>query len=74
MRTKSQCDMILKYLQTHKTGITPLQALQKFGCLRLSGRIYDLRDQGYDILTNMVEVKTADGDVARVAQYRLVER
>ena len=64
--------MILKYLQTHKTGITPLQALQKFGCLRLSGRIYDLRDQGYDILTNMVEVKTADGDVARVAQYRLV--
>ena len=72
MRTKSQNEMILKYLQTHKTGITPLQALQKFGCLRLSGRIYDLRDQGYDILTNMVEVKTADGDVARVAQYRLV--
>ena len=74
MRTKSQNEMILKYLQTHKTGITPLQALQKFGCLRLSGRIYDLRDQGYNILTNMVDVKTSDGDVKTVAQYRLVER
>lgn len=72
MRKKSQCEMILKYLQTHTTGITPLQALNKFGCLRLSGRIYDLKDQGYNILTNMVEVKTADGDVSRVAQYRLV--
>jgi hypothetical protein len=72
MRKKSQCELILKYLQTHTTGITPLQALNKFGCLRLSGRIYDLKDQGYNILTNMVEVKTADGDVSRVAQYRLV--
>ena len=72
MRKKSQCEMILKYLQTHTTGITPLQALNKFGCLRLSGRIYDLKDQGYNIMTNMVEVKTADGDVSRVAQYRLV--
>ena len=72
MRKKSQCEQILKFMQTHKTGITPLQALQKFGCLRLSSRIYDLKDQGYPILTNIVEVKTADGDVSRVAQYRLV--
>lgn len=74
MKTKSQNERILKYLQTHKTGITPLQALTKFGCLRLSGRIYDLRDQGYDILTSMIDVKTADGDTKTVAQYRLVER
>lgn len=74
MRTKSQCEMILKYLQTHKTGITPLQALDKFGCQRLSGRIYDLRDEGHNILTNMIEVKDRFGEVKRVAQYRLVER
>lgn len=72
MRTKSQCEMILKYLQTHKTGITPLQALDKFGCQRLSGRIYDLRDEGHNILTNMIEVKDRFGEVKRVAQYRLV--
>lgn len=29
MKTKSQNERILKYLQTHKTGITPLQALTK---------------------------------------------
>ena len=74
MKTKSQCDKILKYLQTHKTGITPLQALDKFGCQRLSGRIYDLRDEGHNILTNMIEVKDRFGEVKRVAQYRLVER
>ena len=74
MRTKSQCEMILKYLQTHKTGITPLQALDKFGCQRLSGRIYDLRDEGHNILTNMIEVKDRFGNAKRVAQYRLVER
>ena len=71
---KSQCEMILKYMQTHKTGITPIQALEKFGCLRLSGRIYDLRDQGYEIATNIIEVKNRFNDVAHVAQYRLVER
>ena len=71
---KSQCEMILKYMQTHKTGITPIQALEKFGCLRLSGRIYDLRDQGYEIATNIIDVKNRFNDVAHVAQYRLVER
>ena len=71
---KSQNEMILKYLQTHKTGITPLQALNKFGCFRLSGRIYELRDQGYKIITNMVDITTSDGDTKSVAQYRLVER
>ena len=71
---KSQNEMILKYLQTHRTGITPLQALNKFGCFRLSGRIFELREQGYKIMTNMVEITTSDGDTKSVAQYRLVER
>ena len=71
---KSQNEMILKYLQTHRTGITPIQALNKFGCFRLSGRIFELRDQGYKIITNMVEITTSDGDTKSVAQYRLVER
>ena len=74
MTKKSQCEMILKYLRTHKTGITQMKALEKFGCLRLSGRIYDLRDQGYDIVTNMIEVKNRYDEISRVAQYRLVER
>lgn len=68
---KSQCEQILQYLQTHKRGITPLKAMEKFGILRLSGRIYDLRDSGYDIITDIVEVKNRNGDTCRVAEYRL---
>ena len=71
---RSQNEMILKYLQTHRRGITQLKALEKFGCLRLSGRIHDLREQGYRIMTNIIEVENRNGDVSRIAEYRLVER
>lgn len=71
---KTQNERVLKYLQTHKRGITQLQALEKLGVLRLSGRIYDLRDQGYEIATNIIEVPNRYGVVSKVAEYRLVER
>ena len=30
----TQCEKILKYMQTHKRGITPLVAMEKFGIMR----------------------------------------
>lgn len=66
----SQADKILKYLQSHKRGLTPIEALQKFGCFRLSARIWELRDRGYDIRTD--NVKKEDGD-GRYARYFMVE-
>lgn len=30
-------------------SITPLDALKKYGCFRLSARIYNLRAEGYNI-------------------------
>ena len=65
-------DMILEYLQKHR-GITQAQAIEKFGCYRLSGRIYDLRSEGYNIITHMKEVKNRFGDTCHVAEYRLVK-
>jgi hypothetical protein len=47
--------------------ITPLQALKRYGCLRLGARIHLLRKQGYPIQAKMVDV----GDGKRVAQYWL---
>jgi len=41
-RRKSQNDRILGYLQEGNT-ITPLEALDLFGCFRLSARIHDLK-------------------------------
>ena len=37
-------------------GITPLQALEKWGCMRLSARIEELRKSGYPIVTEMAKL------------------
>ena len=66
----TQCEQVLHYLQTHKRGITAFKAFEKYGILRLSGRIYDLKESGYDIVTDIIEVKNRNGDVCRVAEYR----
>lgn len=47
--------------------ITPMDALEAYGCLRLSARIYDLRKAGWAITREMVDV----GDGKRVAEYRM---
>ena len=67
----SQNEWTLRYLTNH-VGITPLQAQEKYGIQRLSARIADLKDMGYKISTNIVEVHNRRGDICRVAQYRLV--
>ena len=68
----TQNEKILKYMRTHKNGITPLQAMDKFGCMRLSGRIHDLREMGYVISSELVEVRNRYGEKCRVSRYRLV--
>lgn len=50
---KTQNDKIKAYLTKGK-AITPIDALNKFGCLRLSARIKDLRDGGLNIATKYV--------------------
>lgn len=49
--------------------ITPLEALNKFGSLRLSAVIFDLKKQGYKI--NSQKVKTESGKF--VADYWIDE-
>lgn len=61
----SQNNQILRYLQTHKRGLTPIDALEKFGCFRLSARIADLRGLGWDIRTDLEKNKNNDGYHAR---------
>ena len=66
----SQNKQILRYLQTNKRGLTPIDALEKFGCFRLSARIADLRGLGWDIRTDREKNKNNDGYHAR---YFLME-
>jgi len=53
---KTQKQQILAYLEKGK-AITPIQALSKFGCFRLSARISDLRNDGLNIATEYVTIK-----------------
>ena len=53
MERKSQCKTILKYLQEGHS-ITQIEASDKFRITRLAARISDLRDRGYDIVSEQV--------------------
>ena len=73
MKKKSQCDIILKYMETHKTGITGKQAYKAAHSMNLAQRIYDLKQRGYKISDCYVEVANDFGEKYRVKQYRLVK-
>lgn len=61
----SQTDEILAHLKSGKE-ITPLEALDLYGCFRLGARILDLRKKGHPIITE--DYETSSGK--RVAKYR----
>jgi len=63
--TQSQTKQIREHLESGKT-ITALEALSLYGCLRLSGRIYDLGQDGLKIDSKMVK-----RNGKRVAEYSL---
>lgn len=47
-RKVSQCDHILAHMM--HAPITPIEALDLYGCFRLAARIRDLKDEGYPII------------------------
>jgi len=61
----SQAERILKHLKAGKP-LTPLQALNKFGTLRLGARVLELRQAGYQIKTRLVRKGRS-----RVAEYSI---
>ena len=63
---------VLKYIQENGS-ITSMEAFEKLGITRLSGRIFDLRSMGYKIVKDMVEGTTRTGNPCRYAKYFLVE-
>jgi len=54
MTRTAQTRLIEEHLR-EKGSITPLEALEQYGCFRLAARIADLRREGLPILTNIVE-------------------
>jgi hypothetical protein len=64
--TMSQTTQIANYLNKGKK-LTPIDALNKFGCFRLAARIADLRNDGMNIKTTIVKLKNKK----QVAQYSI---
>lgn len=62
---------VLEYLRTHGS-ITPLEALYDFGCYRLGARVFDLRRDGYNIRTTIVQETDRNGEPMRYARYFIV--
>ena len=65
---KSQNRMVAEHLMSVKS-ITPIEALNKYGCFRLGARIHDLKNkQGFNI-----ETKTVESNGKRFAEYSLAK-
>ena len=70
--TNTQNMRIIEFIREHGS-ITPIDALNNIGCLRLSARIHDLKDMGYRFKTVSETVKFADGRSKTFARYFLEE-
>ena len=64
---KTQNQIILKMLK--RGPVTPLMALNEAGCWRLGARIYDLRQQGENIVTDYITHNDKT-----YASYRLIRK
>jgi hypothetical protein len=62
----SQTKQIANYLNKGRK-LTPIQALNKFGCFRLAARISDLRNDGMNISTKIIKLDNRK----QVAQYSI---
>ena len=66
----SQTKAIYGYLKKNKSGITSLEALQRFGCMRLAARIRDIRDELPATEFIITEAETTNGKT--YARYLLI--
>lgn len=66
----TQETQVLNHLK--KEPLTPLVALRKYGTLRLAALVFNLRDKGYNIKTNMVNVGSKKNPKT-VAEYSLLK-
>lgn len=66
----AQNDKILRYMQ-ETGGITPMEAIEQFGCMRLAARISDLKAQGVPIKKETVKRRNRFGEPVSFARYSI---
>lgn len=66
----TQTDQVLSFLMEHGS-ITPLDAIESFGIMRLGARIWDLRASGIPIKTTKENKINRYGKTVHYARYVL---
>ena len=66
----SQCEKVLAHLKA-KGSITPREAYELYGIMRLGARIYDLKHRGHRIREETEESRNRYGERVRYARYKL---
>ncbi len=72
MARKTQINDIINHLRKHKK-ITSFEAVNKYGATRLSGIIFQLKERGFVIETEIVNGKNRYGNHVRYAVYHLIK-
>ena len=67
----TQCERILKYMDDFGS-ITPLEAMNDLGIMRLAARISDLTRSGFPIRKETVKDKNRYGETVHYARYKKV--
>ena len=69
----TQAEHILWHIQRYGS-INPQQALNYYGCMRLGARIYDLKRQGHNIVSEREDGVNKKGEKCHWARYRMGAR
>ena len=72
MKTLTQKDRIIRHLND-KGSITALEAMKEYGIMRLTSRISELKDEGYNIRSEFVSAKNRYNEPVSFSKYSLVE-
>lgn len=71
MSLNRQEQLMLDHMK-HYGGISTMDAIRKYNIVRPASRVSDLRQKGYNIVTEMKYKKRRDGSTVRWAYYTLV--
>lgn len=71
MNKTTQIQKIVEFCKA-RTWITQRDAL-KLGIYRLASRIFDMKELGYRIISEFIEVTNIDGTTSRVKRYSIVK-
>ena len=71
MKTLTQKERIIRHLKD-KGSITSLEAMKEYGIMRLTSRVCELKDQGYNIRSEFVSSKNRYNESVSFSKYSLM--